>query len=123
MLINSVGATEISPQVVERRKFPRYRYSAPLNIRTGDLPEIPAMSLEISESGASLMTGAALKVGEIVELEPIGGDVANAIVRRNLGKLYGVEFVGLNSSQVLEIRMMCQMLPTYRSTISGLWPQ
>ncbi len=123
MTINSVGVIEIVPQLVERRRFPRFRYSAPLNIRTGALPEIQGMSLEISESGASILTCATLKVGDIVELEPIGGGVAKAIVRRNLGKLYGLEFFGLSSSQAQKISMMCQKLPRYHSKTLDIWQE
>jgi hypothetical protein len=77
--------------------------------------------MEISECGMSLMVGGPLKGGDIVELEPIGGGRATAVVRRGLGKLYGFEFLQLSSEQAANIREMCKMLPSYRSKTLDLW--
>jgi|HubBroStandDraft_1064217.scaffolds.fasta_scaffold295930_2 hypothetical protein len=114
-------ATQPTPSASERRRFPRYRYSAPIIVRPANSPELRGISLEISECGASLMVGAPLKVGDTVELEPIGGGRATAVVRRGFGKLFGFEFLQLSSEQAANIREMCKMLPPYRSKTLDLW--
>jgi c-di-GMP-binding flagellar brake protein YcgR len=119
----SLGVAEVKPQVIERRRSRRYRYSVPISIRTAYATDIRAMSVEISETGASLMTGGNLKVGEIVQLDPIGDDAAQAIVRRNVGKIYGLEFLCLSAAQSEQIRRMCAKLPAYCSNSVDVWKQ
>jgi hypothetical protein len=115
------GAGEEEPPTFERRRSRRYRYSAPISIRTERATDIQGVSIEISETGTSMMTSAELKVGETVELEPVGGRATKAIVRRNVGKLYGLEFLCLNPAQVEEIRKICKNLPAYRSNTVDVW--
>lgn len=116
-----LGIAEIKPHVLERRRFRRYHYSAPIFIRSRDGSEVRGITMEISGCGTSVMAAASLKVGDFVELEPIGGAVAKAIVRRTLGKLYGLEFLGLSLAQVKKIRKICKMLPVYRLKTLDLW--
>ena len=77
--------------------------------------------MEISECGTSAMLGSSLTVGETVELEPVGGGPAAAIVRRCVGQLYGFEFLHLSPEQAAKIREMGKMLPPYRSGTLDLW--
>jgi hypothetical protein len=114
-------AKQPTPGASERRRFPRHRYSAPIIVRPVNSPELLGMSLEISECGTSLMVGGPLKIGDTVELDPIGGGRATAVIRRSLGKLYGFEFLQLSSEQAAKIREMCKMLPPYRSKTLDLW--
>jgi len=114
-------AAEVPLSVSERRRFPRYRYSAPITVRRPSLPEAQGMSVEISECGASVIMSASLNVGDTVELEPVGGGPAVAVVRRSLGKLCGFEFLDLSGEQAGKIREMCKMLPLYRSRTLDLW--
>lgn len=79
------------------------------------------MTVEISECGASIVVGASLTVGDTVELEPVGGGIASAVVRRNFGRLYGFEFLNLSAEQAEKIKEMCKMLPLYRSKTLDLW--
>jgi PilZ domain len=116
-----LGGTEVPLSVFEKRRFPRYRYSAPIIVRPANVPEVRGMSVEISECGASVIVGAFLKVGDMVELEPVGGGRAAAVVRRILGKLCGFEFIDLHPEQAGKIREMCKMLPAYRSSTLDLW--
>jgi c-di-GMP-binding flagellar brake protein YcgR len=120
---SNLGIAEVKTQPFERRRARRYRYSAPICIRTAHASEIRAMSVEISETGASVITASSLKVGEIIELKPIGGDIAKAIVRRNVGKVYGLEFLCLTAAQSEEIRRMCSNLPAYWSNTVDVWKQ
>jgi hypothetical protein len=79
------------------------------------------MTVEISECGMSAVIGAALKVGDRVELEPVGGSETAAVVRRTLGNLCGFEFLSLSPKQAAKIREMCATLPRYRSRTLDLW--
>jgi hypothetical protein len=115
-----LGIAEVKPHAVERRRFPRYHYSAPIFIRASAL-EGRGMSIEISECGMSLMANVSLLVGDIVELEPVGGETAKAILRRNVGKLYAFEFLSLNTAQVKRIRRTCRRLPAYRLKTLDVW--
>ncbi len=116
-----LGVVEVKPQVVERRRFRRYHYSAPIFVRTSDGAEVRGMSIEISECGTSLMATASLKVGDIVELEPVGGETAKAILRRKMGRLHAFEFLAPSSTQLKRIRRMCRMLPAYRVKTLDIW--
>jgi hypothetical protein len=116
-----VGVIEIKRQVSERRRFRRYHYSAPVSIRGSDGVEARGMSMEISEGGISLLATATLSLGDRVELEPIGGEPAKAILRRIVGKLYGFEFLELNSLQLKRIRRACKLLPPFQSKTLDVW--
>ena len=118
---HSPTVTEVALNVSERRRFPRYRYSAPIIVRPANVSEVRGMTVEISECGASVIVGALLKVGDTVELEPLGGGRAAAVVRRSFGKLCGFEFLDLSPEQAGKIRDMCRMLPLYRSKTLDLW--
>jgi len=104
----------------DRRRHPRYRYSVPFTIRPAEGPEIAAISFEISESGISAMIGNELKVGDRVELDPIGGGKMAAIVRHVTGKLYGFEFVDASPEQVRNIKEKCELLPRFRPQALGV---
>jgi c-di-GMP-binding flagellar brake protein YcgR len=105
----------------ERRRYPRYRYSAPIKVRFGNTPESQGMTVEISECGMSAVTNSPLQVGDLIEAEPIGGATASALVRRKFGRFYGFEFLNLSAEQTEKIRKMCTMLPLYRSKTLDLW--
>jgi hypothetical protein len=111
----------VVPTVSERKRFPRYRYSVPIIIRPANATESPAMSVEISEYGLSAVTGISLNVGDLVELEPIGGRSVTAVIRRRFGRFCGFEFLNLSTEQAEKIREMCRRLPQYRSKTLDLW--
>jgi hypothetical protein len=104
----------------DRRRHPRYRYSVPFTVRRGEGPAIPAISLEISESGISALIGDQLKIGEQVELESIGGGKMTAVVRHSTGMLYGFEFVNPSPEQVEKIMQKCQTLPKFHAKGLGV---
>jgi len=118
---SSPPAPELPPGVAERRRFPRYRLSAPITVRSEGLPEMRGMSIEISEGGMSAAVGVGLKVGDAVELEPVGGAAAAAVVRRILGRLCGFEFLNLSPEQAGKVREMSGMFPLYRPRTLDLW--
>jgi hypothetical protein len=49
-----------------------------------------------------------------VELEPIAGGKVQAVVRRNLGRVYGFEFLSLTAEQTQLIVATCKRLPVYK---------
>jgi hypothetical protein len=105
---------EASQNVPDRRRHPRYRYSAPITVLAADGSVVPGITLEISESGLSAVFGVPLRVGDKTEVEPIAGGKASARIRRNFGKVYGFEFLDLTTEQVHHLREKCKMLPIYR---------
>ena len=110
---------EASQNVPDRRRHPRYRYSAPITALASDGSVVPGITLEISESGLSAVFGVPLRVGDTTEVGPVAGGKASARIRRNLGKVYGFEFLGLTTEQTEQIRNKCKMLPVYRCAVLG----
>jgi len=75
------------------------------------------MTFEISEGGLSAATPNILRIGEVVELNPVLGYRLKAIVRRKHGAMYGFEFLWLTEEQKASIRAKCQSLPAFRSLL------
>lgn len=117
--------TDVDNRVVsetgrDRRRHPRYRFSIPISIHSADGKVTPGISIEISESGISLITAAALNVNDKVELEPIAAGKVQALVRHRTGKIFGLEFLNLAPEQTLGIRESCKVLPRYRGNSLGI---
>jgi hypothetical protein len=87
----------------ERRRQPRYRLSEEMTFRCKDGSEIAGTSVDISGSGLAAMANGLLRVGETVEIAPVAGGRALALVRHKLGRLYGFEFVDIRTEQVARI--------------------
>jgi hypothetical protein len=104
-----------APATGERRKRPRYMYSATMTVRSQEGRAMPGISVEISEIGMSAMVSGVLMAGETVELEPVAGGKTTALVRHKLGRLYGFEFVGLRAEQAARIVENCKSLGRLQS--------
>ncbi len=104
------------PDGQDRRRCLRYRFTGPMTIRRERGSVMPALSVEISEGGMSAMASGLLSVGEKVELDPVAGGTAPAIVRHKLGELYGFEFVGLSVDQAQRIVNKCRK---FRMRLAG----
>ncbi len=115
--LDSGKAPETIP---DRRRHPRYRFSAPITIRTAGEQDIPGIGIEISESGLSAITAGSLKVNATVEIAPIAGGRVLALVRRNIGRVSGFEFLNLTPQQIERIRKTCKVLPLYRGESLGI---
>jgi hypothetical protein len=102
----------------DRRRHPRYRFNVPIAIRIADGSAKTGMTLEISASGISVMTADSLRVGDTVELEPVAGSKALALVRHKAGTLYGFEFLNLTTEQGESIAEACKTLPLYRNSLN-----
>jgi len=112
-LVSKPASTSVS----DRRRHHRYRFSAPIAVHISNGSAVPGISLEISESGISVLINHELTVGATVELEPIAGGRVSALVRRQTGKVYGFEFLNLSPAQVQRIVEKCKMLPLYSTKI------
>jgi hypothetical protein len=104
----------------DRRRRLRYRFSIPITIRSTDGRAIPGISMEISESGMSAITAESLEVADTVELEPIAGGRVLAVVRRNIGRVYGFEFLDLTAEQIKRINDSCKLLARYEGKTLGI---
>jgi c-di-GMP-binding flagellar brake protein YcgR len=105
-----------APAIVpERRRRPRYWLSAPMTIRPAGGSAISGLSVDISEGGMSVMSGAPLNVGETVDLEPVEDGRVSAVVRHKLGQMYGLEFVDLSAERAGRIAESCQKLAVQRA--------
>jgi len=114
-----LGCQKVSETIPDRRRHPRYRFSVPITIRSADGGAIPGITIEISGSGLSAITAHSLKVNDTVELEPIAGGKVLALVRRNIGRVYGFEFLNLAAEQIDQIAESCKLLPLYQGTSLG----
>ncbi len=113
-------AGKMSETMPDRRRHPRYRFSVPLNIYAADGVAIPSISMEISESGMSAVTAAPLQLGATVELDSILGSKVLALVRRNIGKIYGFEFLNITAEQIRKINESCKKRARYQSGALGI---
>jgi len=107
------ASSETSLSVPDRRRHVRYRFSAPITVHPNGRSAVRGMSLEISESGMSVLIGDVLVVGDTVELEPVAGSRVAALVRRHSGRIYGFEFSNLTPAQIQRIAEVCKSLPKY----------
>jgi hypothetical protein len=98
---------------IDRRRHPRYRFAAPISVRTSESMVIEGMTLEISESGLSAVLSSPVKIGDSVQLEPIASGTVTARVRYNVGKVYGFEFLQISEIQIEKLRDDCRRLPHY----------
>ncbi len=113
----SENVSEILP---DRRRHLRYRFSNPISIHCADGVTIPGITIEMSESGVSAITADPLHLNDTVELEPIAGGRVRALVRHNVGRVYGFEFLKLSAEQVQRINESCKMLSRYRPKSLGI---
>jgi hypothetical protein len=92
----------------ERRRNPRFLFSASMTVRLKDGIAMPGISVDLSTKGLSAMVSGVLSEGDTVVLEPVAGGAACARVRHKLGRLYGFEFVGLSAKQEAGILDACE---------------
>ena len=112
--------TKVPETRPDRRRHARYRFSVPITIRSGQGTPIAGISIEISQSGISAITADPLKVNDTVEIEPIAAGKVSAVVRRNIGRVYGFEFLNLTPEQIKQIQESCKTLALYQNTALGI---
>jgi hypothetical protein len=87
----------------DRRRGTRYRSSESLMIRCEGGSSFTGVSVEISVHGVSAMADGLLRVGDTVELDPVGGGTVSARVRNKIGQSYGFEFLEISTAQIQHI--------------------
>jgi len=108
---------------VSQRKQTRYLFSVPVDVQgVGESQKISTfgISLEISEGGLSLLCRDPLSPGDHIKIHmvlPAGLLEAEAVVLRQTGRHYGLQFTGLTAEQVRLIRESSQTMQVYTSRI------
>ena len=108
----SAGAQAHWWDTLSRRRVPRYRLRAPVDVtvmRSGIADTMPGRSIDLCESGLAAVLAGELAPGESVGVEiqlPITADPlqARALVRHQDRLRCGMEFVGLSAEQEAAIR-------------------
>jgi hypothetical protein len=95
---NSMSVPAAPANKQDQRRSTRYRSSQFLLIRCPGGSTCTGVSVEIG-----------MRVGDMVELEPVAGGSAAARVRHKVGQLYGFEFVELGPEQVQRIAECCKI--------------
>jgi len=114
------GAAKAPPDVANRRRYTRHRFSARVEIRREHELDLDAMMFELSEGGMSVATPNILTIGERVEVTSVAGHTVKAIVRRKHGALYGFEFVGMSEDLREKIRNLCRGLPLFKTILEDV---
>jgi hypothetical protein len=114
------GKADSANHFVNRRLLARYRFSTPISVHPSKGRAVPAITLEISESGLSAVLAAAVKVGGTVLLEPVAGGTVTAEVRHNIGKVYEFTFLKMTQEQTQKLRDECLRLPRYPPNKMGI---
>ena len=116
----NLGSQKVVEAFPDRRRHPRYRFSEPVTICSAGGVVIPGIGIEISVSGMSAITADSLKMNDIVDIEPIAGGKMQAVVRRNIGRVSGFEFLNATAEQAGRIGESCRLLPRYLGTSLGI---
>ncbi|HUO25352.1 MAG TPA: PilZ domain-containing protein [Candidatus Aquilonibacter sp.] len=103
----------------DRRSHVRYRRSDPVTV-VAKGRHIPAITVEMSQSGLSAVLSSPLNTGEAVEIYPIAGGTVQAQVRHRVGKVFGFEFLKLTEKQSRKIAKECKHLPVYTNHGLGI---
>lgn len=111
--------TAMLVDAMERRRHPRFLFSASMTVRLKDGIPFPGISEDMSASGLSAMVSGARSEGDTVILEPVAGAPALARVRHKVGRLYGFEFVDLSVEQTMQIERKCLGLARTRRRAKG----
>jgi hypothetical protein len=114
------GKRSSSNPRLHRKLLARYRFSAPISVHTSEGRAIPAITLEISESGLSAVLASSVKLGGTVQLEPVAAGTVTAEVRHNVGKVYGFAFLQMTGEQTLKLRNECRGLPRFPPNRMGI---
>ncbi len=103
------------PVSAKSRRFPRYRTSLPLRVRSHDERDIEGCCFIIAEGGLGASLPEPISVGSVVQLclaLPTCATPINvwAIVRYQLDLDHGFEFVSLTEGERLSVRQFCNQL-------------
>ncbi len=102
---------------MEARRHPRFKLEVDIRVYPRDCPVVRGHTVDISESGISVMLGIEVPVGEVVRLEftlPFGDVDVLAMVRQRSAFRYGFQFVDASSTRDI-IGRTCRRLAVEQS--------
>jgi len=115
----AVGSTQA---VVDPRRQPRFKIEVDISVASRSCGMLKGYTVDISESGISVMLRIAVPMGEVVELDftlPLGPVKIYAMVRQQNAFRYGLQFVESNAAQAV-IRATCRHLAVERTLFGQL---
>lgn len=106
-------------EIVEARRHPRYRLEVNARVYPRNSEVIRGHTVDISQSGISIMLREEVAMGEVVRLEfalPLGDIDVQAVARQRTAFRYGFEFVDFISSDHV-IARTCRQLAVEQSIV------
>ncbi|HVN19442.1 MAG TPA: PilZ domain-containing protein [Dongiaceae bacterium] len=103
--------------MIEARRHPRYKIEVGVRIYPRNAQVVRGHSVDISESGVSVMLRDEVRIGEVVRLEftiPTGEVIIHALVRQRNAFRFGFEFLEA-ISQMEIIQRACRQLAIEQS--------
>ena len=107
--------------VVDQRREPRFKIEVDVTVTSHTCGKLKGDTVDISESGISIMLNIEVPLGELVELNftlPLGSVAIYAMVRQKNAFRYGFKFVASNCVQEV-IRPTCRQLELEKSLYGG----
>lgn len=104
--------------MIEARRHPRYKIEIDIRVYRRDSAVVRGHSVDISESGISVMLRDEVPIGEVVRLEftvPTGDVTIHALTRQRNAFRYGFQFLEA-ISQLEIIQRTCRQLAVAQST-------
>lgn len=90
---------------VDARRQPRFKLVVDITLESRNCGVLKGQTVDISESGVSVMLRLEAPVGELVELcfvVPFGAVKVYAIVRQRNAFRYGLQFVGNSPNEIIQ---------------------
>lgn len=103
--------------MIEARRHPRYQLELDIRVYARDAEVVRGHSVDISESGISVMLRDEVPIGEVVRLEftvPTGDVIIHALTRQRSAFRYGFQFLEA-ISQLEIIQRACRQLAVAQS--------
>ena len=103
--------------MIEARRHPRYKIEVGVRIYPRNAQVVRGHSVDLSESGVSVMLRDEVRIGEVVRLEftiPTGEVIIHALVRQRNAFRFGFEFLEA-ISQMEIIQRACRQLAIEQS--------
>jgi PilZ domain len=113
------AAARPTPDIVEKRRQPRFKLEVKINVNSRTCGRLKGQTVDISESGISAILKIEVPLGELVELEftlPDGPVIVYAMVRQRSAFRYGLQFVESDSVKEI-IQATCRQLAMEESLL------
>lgn len=114
--------TDRDHEFVEARRHPRYKLEVNVRVYPRNAAVVRGHTVDISQSGISIMLRDEVSIGEVVRLEfsvSMGEVEVHAVARQRSAFRYGFEFVDPISTEHV-IGRTCRLLAIEQSTASGI---